>query len=352
MKLLILNRRCIKHPEKGGAEFYAMELAKAVVESGGCVEWFCSRPRGLKEEELIEGVRFIRRGNELTTHFYGFLYSLKKTRDWTVLDVFNGLGFFTFPLKNSILLVHQLYQEYWVKEFGPLGYILYPVEKLFLFLYRRKPTITVSPSTEEDLRSLGFENLTVIHNGLDVKPLEDPSEKEKTLTLVYLGRLKKTKNPEDALRAFLEVKKQIKDARLFVIGDGPLEHYLRSKYGKFQGVEFTGYLKGDEKYNLLKKSHFLLVPSVREGWGQVVLQANAMGTVAIGYRVQGLKDSIRDGITGFLVKDYREMAQKVLGVWQDKGLYRQLSEKALEFSKSFSWERTRREFLEFLERIR
>ncbi len=345
MKVLFLNRRCIKHPERGGAEVYTMELAKAVVERGGLAEWFASKAKGLKSEEVIDGVRFIRKGSELTTHFYGLLYALKKDKDWIVIDEFNGLGFFTFFLKNSVLLIHQLYQEFWTVELGFLGYPFKTLEKLLLKLYRNKLAITVSESTYDDLKNLGFRHIRIIPNGLGVRPLERLPNKEESLHLVYLGRLKRTKNPEDAIKAFLLVKERIKDAKLFVVGDGPLYSYLTGKYSHLQDIVFTGYLEGEQKYKILERSHFLLVPSIREGWGQVVIEANAFGTPAIGYRVQGLKDSIRDSHTGFLVKDYKEMAEKVLELWENKELYNKLAKGCLEWAKNFSWERTKKEFL-------
>lgn len=49
----------------------------------------------------MQGLKFIRKGNELTTHFYGFSYALKK-KDWLIIDEFNGVGFFTFFMKNSM----------------------------------------------------------------------------------------------------------------------------------------------------------------------------------------------------------------------------------------------------------
>src|SRR5208282_2923949 len=76
--VLILNRRCIKHPEKGGAEAYTFEFAKVLIEQGYRVEWFSSLAEGLKGTEEIAGITFIRKGNELTTHFHGFLYALKR----------------------------------------------------------------------------------------------------------------------------------------------------------------------------------------------------------------------------------------------------------------------------------
>ncbi len=346
MKVLILNRRCIRNPQKGGAEIYTFELAKALKEIGAEVEWFSSKIANLKAKEKISGIKFVRRGNELTTHIFGFLYA-KKRKDFFIIDEFNGIGFFTFFLKNSLLLIHQLYEEFWTAEFGSTGAIFKIIEKLFLRLYKNHPTITVSPSTADDLKRLGFKDISIIPNGLDITPLESIPEKERKLCLVYLGRLKKTKNPEDAIKAFLEIKKVISDSRLKIIGSGPLLDKLKRLYSDNQ-IEFLGYVSDREKYLILKKAHFLLVPSIREGWGQVVIQANAMGTPAIGYRVKGLKDSIKDGLTGFLVSDYKEMASKVVEIWNKKELYMRLSGNALSWARNFSWEKTRKEFIDYL----
>ena len=56
-----------------------------------------------------------------------------------------------------------------------------------------------------------------------------------------------------------------------------------------------------ELYERMARAHCLLVPSVREGWGLVVVEANAVGTPAVGYDIRGIRDSIRPGETGVLV---------------------------------------------------
>ena len=347
--VLILNRRCLLHPEKGGAEVYTFELAKALIEKGARVEWVSSRQKNLKAEETLEGITFIRKGNELTTHLCGFFYALKR-KPSLILDEFNGVGFFTFLMKNSVVLVHQLYHEFWPAEFGFLGRPLKWMERASLALYRKKPAITVSASTNEDLKRLGFKDTTIILNGLDFSPLKRPPEKEKNLTLVFLGRLKKTKNPEDAVKALLLVRGSIPNARLWIIGDGPLTKPLKNTYSQIEGIHFSGFVSDVEKYELLKKAHLLLVPSIREGWGQVVIQANAVGTPAIGYGVKGLQDSIQDGKTGFLVKDYSGMAERAIDLWKDPDKYFGTSQNALEWARHFSWEKTKREFISCLER--
>jgi len=346
-EVLILNRRCIKNPEKGGAEIYTYHLAKALIEKGISVEWFCCHVKGLTTEEKIENIKFIRKGSELTTHFWGFLYAIKKKK-CLIIDEFNGMGFFTFFKKNSIILIHQLYDNFWTSQLGILGYPFKLLEKIFLFLYRKKTAITVSQSTYNDLKNIGFKDIKIIHNGLETEAVNFDDKKKPNLTLVYLGRLKKTKNPEDAIKAYFIVKKLISECELIIIGDGPLFSALKSKYENIDGIKFTGYIDDIKKLEILKKAHFLLVPSIREGWGQVVIQANAMGTPAIGYNVSGLRDSIIDGKTGFLVKDYKEMAEVIIKLWRDKSIYKELKTNALLWAKNFSWEKTKKDFINYL----
>lgn len=348
-KVIILNRRCIKHPEKGGAEIYTYHLAKALIEAGKSVEWFSSKFDGSPAKEHIDGITFIRKGNEFTTHFFGFLYALK-SRESLIIDEFNGIGFFTSSLKNSILLIHQLYEEFWTAQMGFLGFPFKYIEKLALWLYRKKPVITVSNSTTEDLKFLGFNDIHIIHNGLEIEqPIHQP-KKNNVFSLVYLGRLKKTKNPEDAIKAFLLIRKHISNAEMTILGNGPLMDSLKTRYKGVDGLLFRGYVDEKEKLSILMKSHFLLVPSIREGWGQVVIQANAVGTPAIGYDIPGLRDSIIDGFNGKLVRDYREMAEVAINLYINTEEYKKMVIRAIEWSKNFSWNKTKREFIDYLER--
>lgn len=117
-----------------------------------------------------------------------------------------------------------------------------------------------------------------------------------------------------------------------------------------EGVIFFGKLAQREKFDLLKKAHILLAPSVREGWGISVMEANSMGTPAIGYDVPGLQDSIINEFTGLRVHaNPSALGNAVLRVLQDPSLARYLAGNALERSKEFSWDRTAKEFNGILE---
>ncbi len=115
-------------------------------------------------------------------------------------------------------------------------------------------------------------------------------EKEPVPTVVFIGRLSANKRPEHAIRAFGLVRRQMPDAQMWVIGSGPEEARLRRKAGP--GVIFLGHASEEEKRERLARAHALVATSVREGWGLVVTEAAASGTVSIGYDVPGLRDSI------------------------------------------------------------
>lgn len=103
----------------------------------------------------------------------------------------------------------------------------------------------------------------------------------------------------------------------------------------------------------MKKSHFLINTSIREGWGIVVLEAAAMGTPTVAFDVPGLRDSIQNNKTGVLSKDLslEELASKVQLLLSDKEKYDQMCKDAVLWSKKFTWERSVRESSELIRRV-
>jgi glycosyltransferase involved in cell wall biosynthesis len=165
----------------------------------------------------------------------------------------------------------------------------YLLEPWWLRAYRDVPVVTVSESSRESLAQYGLRRVTVVPEGW-VPSVPGPVEKEQVPTVVFVGRLSANKRPEHAIRAFGLVRRQLPGAQLWVIGSGPEEGRLRKLAGP--GVTFLGHVPDDVKRERVGRAHALAVTSVREGWGLVVTEAAASGTVAIGYDVAGLRDSI------------------------------------------------------------
>ncbi len=352
MRILILNRRDIANPAGGGAELYTHEIARGLANKYNCkVMAFSSAFSGCKAEEVIEGVRYARRGNEATVHLHGFWYALKyRHRFDLIIDEFNGIGFFTFFLPNSVLLIHQLYREFWFRELGSLGVFPYILEPLLLRFYRKKLAITVSLSTKEDLDRMGFNDTHIVMNAIRAFPAA-PAIKDSDPVVAFLGRLRSTKRPEDAMKIFRKVRERVPQARLWVIGRGPEEEKLRRAAAGIDNIIFWGWVDEREKLSLLQRSHVLVVPGVREGFGINVIEAASAGTPAVGYDVPGLRDSIRHGETGYLADSADEAAARTVELLTDKEKYNLMSNNCLAYAQGFSWEKRTEEFWHCIQKI-
>ncbi len=346
MRILLLNRRDIANPAGGGAEIYTHEIARGLAERYQCeVVVFASRFKGSASGEVINGVRYVRQGNEVTVHLWGFLYAVRNRKKFDrIVDEFNGIGFFTFLFSNSVLLIHQLYREFWTTELGPLGKLPFFLEPIILKLYKNKKAITVSHSTKEDLEHLGFKDVSIVMNAVRHVPVSTSIKKNSKPTLVFLGRLKSTKKPEDAIEIFKKVKEKIPAVRLWIVGRGPEEKKLKIIAKGLDNITFWGWADEEKKMSLLGQSHVLLVPSVREGFGINVIEAASVGTPAIGYDVHGLRDSIRHGETGYLVDSIEDAASRIIDLLNDSVRYEKMSNNCLYYSKEFNWDKRLIEF--------
>lgn len=361
MKILIFNWKDIKNPEHGGAEVFTHEIFKRISKRGHEVTIFSSEFKNCKKEEIIDGIRIIREGGKYSVYFkarkyYKNVFS-KESFD-VIIDEINTLPFFTpcFVNRGEILiaLIHQLAREYWFYEtIFPINFIGYHIlEDRFLKNYLEIPTITVSNSTKYDLINLGFKKVFLVSEGINFNPLRKLPKKSEKPEIIYLGRLKRAKRVDHVLNAFKIVKEKIPDAKLLIVGSGYLRNYLEKIAG--DDVTFFGYVSEKEKIKLLSEAWVLINPSIREGWGINVIEANACGTPCIAYDVPGLRDSIVDGKTGILVKEngsVEALANAIIRVLEDEKLRKRLSKNALRWAKRFSWDKSAREFENIIKKI-
>jgi glycosyltransferase involved in cell wall biosynthesis len=352
MHVLWLNWKDIRHPECGGAEVYTHSIAKRLVDMGYDVTLFTSHFENAEKVEEIDGVEIVREGSiigfesvyECAKRFY-----LKHQNDFdVVIDEINTRPFLTpkYVEKPIIALIHQLAVEFWdYKTPFPINVIGKNVlEKRWLRYYINVKTVTVSQSTKEDLRTLGFKDVVIVPNGLDNVVLDRLPKKAEEFTALFVGRLTPTKKPEDAIKSFEMFGK----GRLLVVGRGELLNDLK----KYSNVEFKGFVPEHEKIELMKKAHVILVPGIREGWGRVVIEANAFGTPAIGYNVHGLRDSIRHGYNGLLCDPNPKAMSDAIGVlYEDESLRKKLSKNALNWARRFSWDESAKMFDEILKSV-
>ncbi|MGI0014251.1 MAG: glycosyltransferase family 4 protein, partial [Nitrososphaera sp.] len=374
------------------------------------ISLFTSSFLGAESEEVIDGVRVVRAGDKYSVYRQARkFYDRNQNSFDVVVDEINTKPFDTPSYvrdKPIIALVHQLAREFWFYEtkfpINVIGYLF--LENYWLRKYRELPTVTVSASTRDDLLKIGFNRVLIVPEGLGFKPLETIPEKEIVPTVLFVGRLKKAKKPDDAVRAFKIIKDEVPRAKFWIVGDGYMMNELKemtyrlfgtphqlernagmeklrvsqekarvsnqhhnnksvlpptfnshgdAKLGSLETgevVRFFGKVSSDEKLELMARAHVLLVPGVREGWGLVVTEANAMGTTVVAYDVPGLRDAVIDGVTGILVPngDVVSMAIEAIELFKNEGKMQAFFTRALKAAKSFDWNNTSDHFAHIL----
>lgn len=296
----------MKNPRAGGAEALTHEIARWLVVRGHEVTLFTSRASGAAKAEDLDGVRVVRQGSELTTRLHAVSFALRS--DWdVVVEEINTLPYLS-PLwsrRPVVLFIHQLAREVWWYEaprlIAPFGYI---AEPLYLSAYRGVEVITISQSTRDDLRRLGFRRpIHVIAPVVQGAALTALPPKEPRGRLLTIGRLVPSKRIGHAVEATAILRRSLPEATLTVVGEGTerrrLERLAR-RLGVDRAVTFTGRISEERKRELLTGADVLLATSVREGWGLTVTEAARMGTPAVAYDIPGLRDSVVPGRTGLL----------------------------------------------------
>lgn len=148
------------------------------------------------------------------------------------------------------------------------------------------------------------DKLIVLSQGVDLTRFEirKRNRKEKTKTLLYVGRLEPMKGVEDAIRAFNIAKESHSELTFTICGDGSLRQRLAREYGGVDEITFLGHVSYDELPVIYQSADILLLPSYSEGLPNVVLEAMASGVAVIASNVGDNNILLDYGRRGILVE--------------------------------------------------
>jgi glycosyltransferase involved in cell wall biosynthesis len=349
-RILVFNWRDTRHVWAGGAEVYVHELAKRWVAAGHHVTVFCGNDGRSPRLELIDGVHIVRRGGFYLVYFWALAYYIMRFRGRydIILDCHNGIPFFTplyakEPVIGVVHHIHQIvFQQYLPR---PLAAFASWLERdLMPWAYRRQRFITVSDSTRAEMLDLGLgpAGISIVHNGVDLEQLV-PATKDPAPLVLYLGRLAPYKSVDVLVRAFVQIRERVPQAKLIIAGSGEDSRRLKrlaTKLNLRDRIEFLGHVSEAQKIALFQRAWVFVNPSLKEGWGLTTIEANACGTPAVGSDVAGLRDSIRNPHTGYLVPhgDADALAGRVSELLSDHELRGRLSTNAVEWARGFRWD--------------
>ncbi len=344
----------------GGAEVHMHEIFKRIAAKGHEVTLLAHKFKGAPERETIDGIKIIRTGSK---HFFDkqakifYKYKLHEKDFDLVVDDISKIPLFTpkYVKLPLVGIIHHIHGDSLYKELPkPLAkYIIYKEQQL-PFIYGDVPIFTVSPSTRDELIELGLnpEKIDFLYNAIDHNLYKSvKAEKAKKPTIAYIGRIKKYKQIEKVIDALPLLLTEFPGLQFRIGGRGDylpnLRDYVKRKKLE-KNVKFLGFLTEEQKAKELGKAWVFVTLAMKEGWGITVIEANAMGTPVVGSNVHGLRDSILDFKTGFLVNmdDRTEVAEKIGRLLRDEELRKEFSTNAIQWANNFTWENSANYFLE------
>lgn len=243
--------------------------------------------------------------------------------------------------------------------------ILFLMEKIAMFC--ATDIIAISESLKTRVIELNLNNGKNIivfgngsSNGLNLKEYSKNNNKIESdilkklngqFVIGYLGRLVKDKGIEDLVKAFKIIEKKYSNVKLLVIGsieDGDsiskndLTFILENK-----NVVYKNHV--DNPVNYYNNMDVFIFPTYREGFGNVSIEAQALGIPTITYNVTGAKDTVINNETGFIVEpgDYVKIAEKIELLLINEKLKARMGTKGEEwvnnnFSNEIIWEKMMR----------
>jgi glycosyltransferase involved in cell wall biosynthesis len=346
--IVFFSWRDTRNPEAGGAELYLERIAHGLVERGARVTIFCAAHDQAPADEVVDGIRFVRRGSKLSVYARGLLALATRRfgRVDVVVDVENGLPFFTrlATRRPVVVLVHHVHREQWPVVYpGLMGRVGWWIEsRLSPRLYRRCQYVAVSQATRNELVSLGVgrDRIAVVHNGSDPAPAPGVP-KTPTPSICTIGRLVPHKQVEHAIDACLRLRAELLDVQLTVVGSGWWEDELAAythRAGAEEWVRFEGHVSEARRSEVYAESWVMALPSLKEGWGLVIGEAGTYGTPTVAYRsAGGTRESIEDGRSGLLADDFDEFVAELRTVLTDPERRARLSAGARDMSHRFTW---------------
>ncbi len=362
-KILFINWQDKENPDAGGAEVHLHEVAERFVRDGISCTAIVSKFKGASDHSVQNGLDIYRHGRRWNFNFV-VLFSFKK---WVkhhnpdlIVDDSNKIPFFlAMQTKTAVVVrIHHLFREVIFKEASfPAALYVYIMETLALKSWKNLPVLTVSKSTQDDLRKSGVLNSAIALNGVDFESYQKLAHVEKKpYQLLYLGRIKKYKGLDMLIRVVVSLKDKFPELNFVIAGMGddvPRLKKMVADLGANGYIHFAGFLSREGKMELYNESCVALNSSLKEGYGLTTIEANACGTCVVATDVPGLRDSILNGKTGFLspLGNEIDFEKKVEILLSDSKKRQEMESNAIEWAKSHNWEATYQASRRFMEQV-
>jgi glycosyltransferase involved in cell wall biosynthesis len=355
VNILVVNWQDLANPHAGGAEIHLFEIFSRLAGNGHRVRLVCSGWKGAPSRANLDGVSVERVGGRNSFALLGrraVRRAIKAERPDIVVEDVNKLPLF-LPLATTlpfcVIVPHLFGTTAFDEASWPIASVVWAAERPLPRLYRRAGFHAISESTRDDLVTRGVprDRIRVIHPGVDTRHFTPPPAGRRSAvpTFLYVGRLKRYKGVALAVRALALARQRRPDIRLDIAGTGDYRGELEqlvASMGLQRAVTFHGFVSEERKIDLMRAAWANIFPSPKEGWGITVMEAAACGTPSLASESPGLRDSVRHGVTGYLVPhgDVEALAARMVELADSPLLVSRLGEKARRLAEGLPWEQT------------
>jgi D-inositol-3-phosphate glycosyltransferase len=353
-------------PHYGGAEVVFKNLAEGYVKRGHSVCLITHQLKGTKINEKMNGV-FVKRIPSFHSR-YVFSFAaipevIRKARKADVIQTttFNG----AFPAwiagkiqrKPVVLTVHEVWVGKWkqVTSFSWLKRTIHELLERAIYLLPFDKYVCVSEATRSDLLKLGMDEdkVSTIYNGFDyefwnplkfshtkAEEIKDNHNLNQKFVCFSWGRPGESKGFEYLIKAMPLIRKKIPNAVLLLMLGSVEKHQekyrelkeLIRKHKLQKIVNIIPSAPYEELGNYIKAADCAIIPSVAEGFGYSVVEANAMGTPVVASDAGSIPEVVSGKHLLFKSKDIHDLAAKVEAVSHNR--FQKIPLKTFEWSTS------------------
>ncbi|MCI4317097.1 MAG: glycosyltransferase family 4 protein [Thermoplasmata archaeon] len=356
LSVLWLNQLDPGHPWAGGAERHIEEVGRRLVARGHRVTVVAESFEGLSPETDLFGMKILRPVPRGLLHAWVLSNARRLVEDHSVDIVVGDLSKIVPWGRKSLggaplvsVFRHFSGQTIFTEAPFPAAPILWAVERLVPTFLRRSEIVTESRATASILNDLGAHGAEIsrIPPGVDAARFSpEPSARSPTPLIAYVGRLKRYKRLEHALRAFSLVRATSPQSEFHIAGGGSDHDRLVERaraLGLSESVRFLGSLSVAEIVQLYRRAWVHVQPSCAEGWGLTALESMACGTPVVAFAAVSLPETVGPLCADLLAADgdVRSLADAMVrGLARPERLDPMAAQRLAQYAAGFSWDIT------------
>ncbi|MAH43274.1 hypothetical protein CL614_06200 [archaeon] len=346
------------YPISGGVERRVYEMAERMGKFGADVTVYSStnQYKGVLQRNKVKAVSELTLANppnrsliKSIKYWVGTFRALMRA-DYDVIDANGHLAILPCALaslirrKPMVSTIHDLYLSEWKRMYKGKAYVFGLLMEVLtgIAAKRSKRILTLNTTLKKKISdSFNIDNnrVQVLRSGIDVPWIRKITKGQRKVKnrVIYVGRLV----PQKSVNVLIEAFRDVKNAHLVIIGDGSDRKALEKQAKETKAkITFMGWLpKYDDVLKEIKKSELLVLPSTRESFGIVPMEAMICETPVISTNTEGPRDYINGQNSKIVpIGDSKAIAENINSLFKYRTKLQQMKKQGVKTAETFDWD--------------